>query len=78
MKCCSRLSNRSRAWLSSVHSANYRQSGLAYVEYVVTTLGVVLVLFAPVPGQGGEALFDLVMEAIRNFGQQSTLLLSLP
>ena len=78
MKCCSRLSNRSRAWLSSVHSANYRQSGFAYVEYVVTTLGVVLVLFAPVPGQGGEALFDLVMEAIRNFGQQSTLLLSLP
>lgn len=78
MKCCSRLSNRSRAWLSSVHSANYRQCGLAYVEYVVTTLGVVLVLFAPVPGQGGEALFDLVMEAIRNFGQQSTLLLSLP
>ena len=78
MKCCSRLSNRSRAWLSSVHSANYRQSGLAYVEYVVTTLGVVLVLFAPVPGQGGEALFDLVMEAIRNFGQHSTLLLSLP
>ena len=78
MKFCRRLSNRSKARLSAVHFAKYRQSGLAYVEYVVTTLGVVLVLFAPVPGQGGEALFDLVMEAIRNFGQQSTLLLSLP
>jgi len=55
-----------------------RQSGLAYVEYVVVTLGVVLTLFAPLPGQGGEAVFDLVMDAIRNYGRQSTLLLSLP
>ena len=56
----------------------HEQAGIAYVEYVVVTLGMVIVLFAPLPGLGGEAVFDLVMDAIRNYGRQSTLLMSLP
>ena len=55
-----------------------RQAGIAYVEYVVVTFGMVIALFAPLPGLGGEAVFDLVMDAIRNYGRQSTLLMSLP
>jgi len=54
------------------------QAGIAYVEYVVVTFGMVIALFAPLPGLGGEAVFDLVMDAIRNYGRQSTLLMSLP
>ena len=55
-----------------------RQSGMGYVEYLVVTLAVVIALFAPLPGHGGDAVFDLVLEAIRNFGINSSLLLSLP
>ena len=52
-----------------------RQAGIAYVEYVVVTFGMVIALFAPLPGLGGEAVFDLVMDAIRNYGRQSLSLI---
>jgi len=55
-----------------------KQRGIGYVEYLVVTLVVVFALFAPLPGQGGDAVFDLVLKAIRNFGINSSLLLSLP
>lgn len=54
------------------------QSGFGYVEYMVTTLGVIFMLFAPLPGQGGETVVNYVMNAIRAFGENSSLLLSLP
>ena len=55
-----------------------KQSGFGYVEYMVSTLGVLFMLFAPLPGQGGDTVVDYVMNAIRAFGQNSSLLLSLP
>ncbi len=55
-----------------------RQMGFGYVEYMVSTLAVLFMLFAPLPGQGGETVVDVVMSAIRAFGQNSSLLLSLP
>ena len=54
------------------------QQGFGYVEYLVTTLGVLFLLFAPLPGYGGETLVDFVMNAVRAFGQNSSLLISLP
>lgn len=55
-----------------------KQSGFGYVEYMVSMLGVLFLLFAPLPGQGGDTVVDYVMNAIRAFGQNSSLLLSLP
>ena len=57
---------------------DHKQSGIGYVEYLVVTMIVIFILFAPLPGQGGDAVFDLVLEAIRSFGINSSLLLSLP
>lgn len=54
------------------------QKGFGYVEYLVTTLGVLFLLFAPLPGNGGETIVDVVLHAIRAFGQNSSLLMSLP
>jgi len=59
-------------------SSAFRQDGMGYVEYLVVTLLVVFALFSPIPGQGGDAVFDLVLEAIRNFGVNSSILFSLP
>jgi len=59
-------------------SAFDKQSGVGYAEYLVCLLGVLFVLFAPLPGQSGISIFDFVMNSIRTFGQNSTLLLSLP
>jgi len=56
----------------------YQQNGMGYVEYIVVTMLVVIALFTPLPGLGGSAVFDLVLEAIRNFGINSSVLLSLP
>ena len=41
-------------------------------------LGVLFLLFAPLPGHGGETVVDFVLNAIRAFGQNSSLLMSLP
>ena len=54
------------------------QKGFGYIEYLVTTLGVLFLLFAPLPGHGGETVVDFVLNAIRAFGQNSSLLMSLP
>ena len=56
----------------------HKQSGIGYLEYLVVTMIVIFILFAPLPGHGGDAVFDLVLEAIRSFGINSSLLLSLP
>lgn len=55
-----------------------RQGGMGYTEYLITCLGILFLLFAPLPGGHGESVVDLVLQAIREFGQNSSLLLSLP
>lgn len=60
------------------HSSRTRQQGFGYVEYFVLLLGMVFVLFAPLPGHGGENVVDYVLNAIRAFSQNSSLLLSIP
>ena len=52
------------------------QKGSASVEYVVVTVVVVGVLFAPV--SDGMSLVDLVLGAFRKFQHNSTFLLSMP
>ena len=52
------------------------QVGAASVEYVVVTLAVVAVLFAPVSEAG--SIVDLVLVAFRQFQDNSTFLLSMP
>ena len=52
------------------------QRGSASVEYVVLSVVVVGVLFAPV--SNGMSLVDLVLGAFRQFQHNSTFLLSMP
>jgi hypothetical protein len=54
-----------------------RQQGSSMVEWAIVTLIMVLVLFAPIPGQNESAL-SLLMQAIRGFYANTSLLLSLP
>ena len=52
------------------------QRGSASVEYVVVTLALVAVLFAPLSDAGSAV--DLVLDAFRRFQDNSTFLLSMP
>lgn len=57
-----------------VHGTSQR--GSASVEYVVVTLALVAVLFAPLSDAGSAV--DLVLDAFRRFQDNSTFLLSMP
>ena len=51
--------------------------GISYLEYVLTTLVLVVMLFIPPPGLD-HSIVDIVMESIRDFNRNTTYLLSLP
>jgi len=53
------------------------QVGAAYIEYVVSTLILVILLFSPLPGLD-HSIVDYVMDSIRDFNRNSSYLLSLP
>ena len=53
------------------------QSGHVALEWVLVTLILTLVLFAPVTGDG-QSVMGMLMEAIRDFDRNRSLLYSLP
>ncbi len=59
------------------HGGNHL-AGFSYVEYLVTTIACTLVIFMPIPGVSDLSIFQMVITAIRQFGSNSDLLLSLP
>jgi len=54
-----------------------KQAGHVAVEWVVITFILVIALFAPVPG-GKQSAMGMLMDSIRNFHHNSSLLYSLP
>lgn len=56
--------------------AGRRQAGAASVEYVVVSVVVIGVLFAPL--FDGRSLVELVLASLRGFQANSTFLLSMP
>jgi len=53
------------------------QCGAASIDYIVLTLAVVAMLFAPVPGLD-DSLVGALVTALREFQSHSIYLLSLP
>ncbi|MEJ2611122.1 MAG: hypothetical protein P8179_13825 [Candidatus Thiodiazotropha sp.] len=60
----------------SIHEFK-RQSGHVTVEYVVVTMVLILALFMPVTDERQSAV-SLLMDAIRGYDQNRSLLYSLP
>lgn len=52
-------------------------SGSSSTEYVLTTLVVVMTLFAPV-FDGGQSLAGLLISSIKDYSNSTSYLLSLP
>ena len=59
------------------HRINVSQAGFAYLEYALSTLVLLILLFAPLPGLD-QSIVDIVMESIRDFNRNSSYLLSIP
>jgi len=53
------------------------QSGSVLSEYVITTSVVIAAVFLPLPGLGFSAM-ELVVVALNNFQNHSTVMLSMP
>lgn len=54
------------------------QAGFSYVEYLVTTIACTLMVLFPIPGITDLSVFEMVMGALRGFGNNTDLLISLP
>jgi hypothetical protein len=54
-----------------------QQSGHVITEWLVVTLLITMALFAPIPGTDQSAV-AVLMEAIRDFHESNSYLLSLP
>ena len=55
----------------------YRQRGMVVTEYLLGTLLMGIVLFAPLPGMG-ESVFVFLLDSLRGFQANTTYLMSMP
>jgi len=55
----------------------FQQLGSVLTEYLITTSVITVMLFVPIPGLGVSAI-DLMIIALNEFQNQSTVLLSMP
>ena len=53
------------------------QAGLVYVEYMLATLVLLVVLFIPIPGTQ-YSIVEFVLHSIRGFYQNTSYLMALP
>ena len=53
------------------------QTGLVYVEYMLATLTLIVLLFMPVPGTE-YSIVQFVIQGIREFYSNTTVLIALP
>ena len=55
----------------------YRQRGMVVTEYLLGTLLIGIVLFAPLPGMG-ESVFVFLLDSLRGFQSNTTYIMSMP
>ncbi len=60
-----------------VKKLRFKQNGNVSAEWAMLTFMVVMAFFAPLPGEN-QSIMAIVMEAIRGFYANMSLLLSLP
>ena len=55
-----------------------RLRGSVYLEYLSVVLVLVFALFSPLPGTGGNSVFDFALGALKQFGSNTAQLLAMP